>query len=186
MLLYLAQRLAASCLLIVGVLTVVFFLIQVIPGDPIDLYTTDGLDDSGRDLIRQRWGLDRPGWAQYGCWLQRGVLAGDFGNSFRLHRPVRELFSEAIPNTLLLTVTAYGMHLLLALISGVMIARYRGRIIARLITIGGLIVYSLPTFWLSLMLILLFGRHLGWLPISGLESIDAELLPWHLRLLDRA
>ncbi len=185
MLHYLAQRLVTSCLLILGLLTVVFFLIQAVPGDPADWYTSDGMAEADRDLIRQRLGLDRPVWEQYWRWLRGVLLAGDFGNSFRLHRPVRDLFAESIPNTLLLTVSAYVLHLLLAICGGLVIARYRGRIAARLTTLGGLIVYSLPTFWLSLMLILLFGRYLGWLPISGMESTDAEFMPWYLRLLDR-
>lgn len=182
---YLLRRLVSSCLLILALLTVVFFLIHAVPGDPLDRYVDPDLNEAQRELIRQSLGLDRPVLVQYGRWLTRVVLRGDFGRSLRLHRPVAAIIGEAIPNTLLLTVTAYVLHLLTAIAGGVLMARYRGRPLERIATVGGLAVYSLPSFWLGLMLILFFCRFLGWFPAGGMASPDAAFLPWPQQLLDR-
>jgi peptide/nickel transport system permease protein len=185
MALYLLKRVLSSLLLIWALLTVVFFLIRAAPGDPLNRITDHELDTEGRELIRQRLGLDQPLPSQYLGWLEGVILRADFGLSLRQHRPVSAIISQAIPNTLLLTGTAFLVHLLTAITTGVLMARYRGRPWERVATVGGLTIYSLPSFWLGLMLILLFGRFLGWFPAGGMMSPDAAFLPWHLRLVDR-
>ncbi len=185
MLHYTARRLAASCLLIFGLLTAVFFLVQAVPGDPVERYVEPGLDTENRALIRHRLGLDQPVIVQYWQWLSGVVVRGDFGESLHQHRPIAAIFAEAIPNTLLLTGLAYGLHLLLAVGGGVLTAYYRGRWAERLAVLGGLTVYSLPSFWFGLMLIMLFSKQLGWLPTGGMAATDAEFLPAHLQLIDR-
>jgi len=182
---YLIRRLLSSFLLVIALLSVVFFVIHAAPGDPLDLYADSDLDASQRDLIRQRLGLDLPVWQQYIHWLAAVLWHGDFGTSLRQHRPVREILQEAIPNTLLLTVAAFVLHFLIAIVAGVLLARHRGHPWERTATVSGLAVYSLPNFWLGLMLILLFSRQLGWFPTGGMMSLDAEYLPWPRYLLDR-
>lgn len=182
---YLVKRILSSLVLVGALLTAVFFLIRVAPGDPIDRYADPELDEAGRQQIRQRLGLDRPLANQYLRWLESVVLHGDFGNSLRQNRPVSVIIGEAIPNTILLTGTSYLLHLLTAVLGGVWLARHRGSWPERVATVGGLTIYSLPGFWLGLMLILLFSRWLGWFPAGGMMSPDAEFMPAHLRLLDR-
>lgn len=183
---YLLRRLGTSALLILALLTAVFFVVRAAPGDPVDRFLDPDLGAAQRGELRHALGLDRPLGEQYLRWLQRVVTAGDFGQSLRQHRPVAEVLGEALPPTILLTLTSYLVHLSLAVALGVFLARRRGRWEERLLTVGGLAVYSLPAFWVGQMLILVFCRLLGWLPASGLASPDAALLPWPERWLDTA
>ncbi len=183
MILYVARRLAWSCLLVLALLTAVFFLIHAAPGDPLDRYLDPSLGATERAALRHGLGLDRPLGVQYLQWLG-GALHGDLGRSLRQHRPVSEILGRAVPPTLLLAGTAYLLHLAAGILGGVLMARHRGRSLERAATVLGLVVYSLPSFWLGLMAILVFSRALGWLPSGGMLSPDAEFLSWPRRVLD--
>ncbi len=148
MLRWLSRRVAASLLLILLVLSAVFWTVRLAPGDPLDQVMQEGLTDA----------------------------TGDWGLSLRQQRPVSRIIGEALPATLLLTVTAYALHLLLAVGAALVMATRRGRAADHLLQSVGLAFYSLPGFWLGLMLILLFSRLLGWLPTGGLQSLDAAFL----------
>ncbi|MFH1842072.1 MAG: ABC transporter permease [bacterium] len=182
---YLFRRLVSSLLLLLALLTLVFFLIHAAPGDPIDRYLSDEIDAEQRERLRHNLGLDQPLPVQYRRWLEGVVCHFDFGLSLRQHRPVATILLEAVPNTLLLTVSAYLIHLLAAVSGGIFMAHSRGRPLERLVNISGLTLYSLPGFWLGLMMILLFSRQLGWLPMEGVSAPDAAFLPWHEQLWDR-
>jgi peptide/nickel transport system permease protein len=185
MIAYLLQRAVTSILLILALLSVVFFLIHAAPGDPLDRYLDPDLDAAQREQIRHRLGLDRPLLVQYGEWLTGVIFRADFGHSLRQFRPVTSIIGEAVPRTLLLTVIAYLVHMLTAISGGVFMAKHRGHFLERSATVLGLTAYSLPSFWLGLMLILLFCRQLGWFPAGGMASPDAAFLPWYQQLLDR-
>ena len=180
---YVLQRLLSSFLLILGLLTVVFFVVRLIPGDPAQLVAEQQLTEYGRELIRQRLGLEGSLWQQYTSWLG-SALRGDFGESLRQQRPVADILLEAIPNTLLLTVTALLVELAAGLLTGVVAARHPGRRRSRLLNTSGLVLYSLPSFWLGLVAIMVFARNLGWLPAGGMHAPDAAWLPPGARLLD--
>jgi len=182
---YLLRRLCQSALMILGVLTVVFFLVRLVPGDPADLIAEQHLGAEGRDLVRQRYGLDRPLGEQYARWLG-GALRGDFGTSLRQQRPVAAVVAEAIPNTLLLTVTALVVELAAGIVVGTLVAGQPRRRWTRLLNTAGLVLYSLPSFWLGLVAIMVFARDLGWLPTGGMRSPDAAWLPAGARLGDLA
>jgi peptide/nickel transport system permease protein len=184
MVLYLLRRLSASLLLILALLSAVFFLVRLVPGDPIDRFTGADIGAEERALIRHSYGLDRPLLVQYRDWIGGVLVSGDWGQSLRQHRPVAAVIGEAIGPTLLLTLTAYVVHLLIAVAAGVLMARHRGRRGERIATVGGLALYSVPAFWLGQMLILVFCLRLGWLPASGMTSPDAAFLPWPARLWD--
>ncbi len=178
------QRLLHTVLLVVGLLTVVFFLVHLMPGDPVGLIAEQHLGGEGRDLVRQRLGLDRPLLEQYWRWLSSAVR-GDLGVSLRQQRPVLEIIGEALPNTLLLTVSAFLLELFAGVAVGVTVARHPRRAWSRLLGTGGLVLYSLPSFWLGLVAIMVFARNLGWLPAGGLASPDAPWLPTGAFLVDR-
>jgi peptide/nickel transport system permease protein len=182
---YLLRRLLHSLLLIVGLLTVVFFLVHLVPGDPADLVAEQQLGGAGRDLVRARLGLDRPLWQQYLGWLG-GVVQGDLGTSLRQQRPVAEILAEAVPNTLLLTGCALVVEVLAGVLVGVLVAWQPGRRRTRALNLGGLVLYSLPSFWLGLVAIMLLSRGLGWLPVGGMQSPDAPFLAPPARVLDTA
>ena len=104
-------------------------------------------------------------------------LRGDFGVSLRFNRPVSSLLAEAIPNTLRLTVAALTLYIILGVILGLFSAVRRYSLFDRLSTIGALFIYSIPSFWLALMLILLFSLKLELLPSSHMQSIGVSGMP---------
>ncbi len=184
MLPWFARRLVQSLLLVFVLVTMVFFVVRLAPGDPLDQVVEEELGAADRELIRQRLGLDGSLGRQYLRWLASSV-AGDFGISLRQQRPVADILGEALGPTLLLTVTAYLLQLILAVAAALVMATRRGRPADHVVQGVGLTFYSLPGFWLGLMFILFFSRHLGWFPAGGWESPDAIFLPAGARWLDR-
>ena len=136
------------------------------------------------ELIRQKYGLDQPLPVQYVRWL-RNFAAGDFGESFRLKRPVRDLLAEAIPYTLQLTVLAILLDALIGISLGVLSAVKQGTLLDQSVTLGSLVLYAIPGFWLALMLVMVFSVNLGWLPTSQAQSMDYESLSAGGKLFDR-
>jgi peptide/nickel transport system permease protein len=184
MLPWFARRLAQSLLLVFLLVSAVFFVVRLAPGDPLDQVVEEELGAADRQLIRQRLGLDGNLAHQYGRWLA-AIVQGDLGLSLRQQRPVAAIVGEAIGPTLLLTLTAYALHLVLALGAALVMAAWRGRAVDHWVQGAGLTFYALPGFWLGLMLILLFSRQLGWFPAGGWESSDAVFMSGTARWLDR-
>jgi peptide/nickel transport system permease protein len=180
---WLVRRVALSALLVFVLLSAVFFIVRLAPGDPLDQVVEENLGPEGRDLMRHQLGLDESLPRQYLRWLG-GWARGDFGTSLSQQRSVASILGEALPATLLLTVTAYLCHLLLALGAALVMAVRSGRILGHLVQSLGLILYSLPAFWLGLMLIMLLSRKLGWFPAAGMHAPDARYLDWGPRLVD--
>lgn len=184
MLPWFARRLAQSLLLVFLLVSTVFFVVRLAPGDPLDQVVEEELGTADRQLIRQRLGLDGSLLHQYVRWLG-ALMHGDLGLSLRQQRPVAAIVGEAIGPTLLLTLTAYALHLILAVAAALAMAAWRGRAVDHWLQGIGLAFYALPGFWLGLMLILVFSRQLGWFPTGGWESADALFLSGGARWGDR-
>jgi len=184
MALFLARRAAQAVLLVWLVLTITFFLLRLAPGDPMARYFDPSMPAETIEMMRRNLGLERPLLEQYVRWAG-SFVRGDFGVSLRYARPVREMLAEAIPNTLRLTVAALLVYVALGVALGVTSAARRDSIYDRACTLSALLVYSIPTFWLALMLIMLFSLKLGLLPSSHMESIDAAFLSGPELLRDR-
>ena len=181
---WLLRRILASVLLVLALASAVFFLVRLAPGGPLgSLVQSEDLSAVDRELIRARYGLDQPLAGQYLRWLG-GAVRGDFGWSITQQRPVAAILAEAIGPTLLLTLAAYALHLLLALGTALAMAARRGRPLEHVLRAVGLTFYSVPTFWLGLLLLMLAGRVLGWLPLGGMRAPDAEFLSAGARLVD--
>jgi peptide/nickel transport system permease protein len=182
---FLVRRLIQSLALLVIVLTITFFLLRLAPGDPMSRYYNPDFSPETVRSIRESLGLDKPLAEQYFRWI--GSFArGDFGVSLRFQRPVRDLLAEAIPNTLRLTVAALALHLILGIFFGVLSAAKRYSLFDRVNTVAALFVYSIPSFWFALMLILVFSLKLGVLPSSHMQSLDTEGFSALSLALDRA
>lgn len=177
------SRFAASAVLVFVLVSAVFFIVRLAPGDPLDQVVEEELGGEGRELIRRQLGIDQSLFQQYLRWLSASVR-GDFGTSFSQQRPVRGILTEALPATLLLTVTAYFFHLLLALAAAMAMTVRAGRALDHWVQGVGLTLYSVPAFWLGLMLIMLLSRKLGWFPAGGMHAPDAEYLTWWAWLVD--
>ncbi len=180
---WLVRRVAVSAFLIFVLLSAVFFIVRLAPGDPLDQVVEENLGPDNRELIRRQMGLDESLLSQYLRWLAASSR-GDFGISLSQQRSVGGIIGEALPATLLLTVTAYLLHLLLALGAAVAMAARPGRALDHWIQGVGLTLYSLPAFWLGLMLIMLLSGKLGWFPAGGMHASDSRYLDWWPWLVD--
>jgi peptide/nickel transport system permease protein len=185
---YILRRLLLAIPLLLGIATITFFVLHLAPGDPMDMYLEPRLrrqmDPAVMELIREKYGLDQPVHVQYVKWL--GNLAtGDLGESFRYRRPVADLIAERIPYTLQLSILALLFDALIGIALGIFSAVKQYTRWDKSVTVGSLIVYSIPGFWLALMLVLVFSVNLGWFPTSQTRSLDYELLSWSGKVLDR-
>ncbi|MDZ7260565.1 MAG: ABC transporter permease [candidate division KSB1 bacterium] len=180
---YFRKRIFQSFFLLLGVLSITFLIIHLAPGEPIDIYVTPEIDPAVVENIRTRLGLDKPIYVQFWSWLWRFVQ-GDFGMSLARHQPVVTIFKEALPPTLGLTIPALGLDLILGITIGIISAAKKYSVLDHALSFGTLFIYSMPGFWLALMLILIFSLKLGWLPCSQVTSFDSENLNLFHRLLD--
>jgi len=171
MLRYISRRLLAMIPLLLAISLISFILIRVAPGDPIITYEDPrgGHDLSPEELnkLYEKLGLNDPLYVQYWRWLQN-VLRGNLGYSLTTKRPVMEMIAQRVPNTLRLTVVALITTLLLAIPLGVISGRYQNSLFDQVVSAITFVGFSLPNFWLALMLIYIFGVGLKWLPIMGM------------------
>lgn len=181
---YVVRRVLVSVPLIWALATLTFFLVRLAPGDPMAMYYNPEIDPSVMETVRARLGLDQPLHVQYVKWIS-ALARGELGVSFAHHRPVADILRETIPNTLILTVCALLLDLVVGVVIGVISAVRQYSWVDNTITVGALFIYSMPGFWLALMLIILFSLKLGWFPASQMESVDAEYLPFAAKWLDR-
>lgn len=180
---YLLRRLAACLLLVWLVLTGTFFLLHLAPGGPGGALEDPRIPSEQRLRWRELWGLDEPLAAQYARFLG-AALRGEWGHSFQHHRPVAAVVAGALPATLLLAGAALGVEWTIGLLLGVAAARRPGSLFDELLRLLSLLLYSLPTFWLGLMAVLLFSFRWPLFPPSHLASVGAEALPPLARLAD--
>jgi len=180
MLAYALRRLLLAVPLLLGITLISFVVIHLAPGDPTEMMT--GGDPStvhNPELYKQllkEFDLDKPLHVQYWKWLSRLVRL-DFGRSFAPHgRPVLTMIAERLPITLLLNVVELLIIVSLAVPIGVVSATRQYSVFDKVTTIFVFLGFATPDFWLALLLMILFGVQLGWLPISGLRSLNWEYL----------
>jgi peptide/nickel transport system permease protein len=181
---FVSRRIAQSLVLVLVVLTITFFLLKLAPGDPMDRYYHPDIAPETLEMMRERLGLDRPLHEQYLKWIG-SFIRGDFGVSLAYDVPVSTLLAEAIPNTLRLTLAALLLHVIIGVALGIASAAKRYSLFDRVNTVAALFVYSIPSFWLALMLILLFSLKLGILPSSHMQSIGAAEMGGFALFIDR-
>ena len=175
MLRFLLRRLLLTIPVLLGVATLVFALIHLVPGDPAQSMLGEGASQEEILKLRHSLGLDRPLLVQYRSFLG-GIFRGDLGTSFRYNTPVTAQIREKFPNTARLALSAMLLAILFAIPLGILAAVFRGTFIdhaAMTISLAGI---CMPNFWLGPLLAILFAVKLGWLPVSGTGSI------WHLVL----
>src|SRR5581483_7986012 len=176
MLRYLGLRVAYMLPVLWLVVSVVFLLIHLVPGDPIQQMLGEGAAVSDLQAARHAYGLDVPVGRQYiNYW--KGVLHGDLGKSVRLNQTVSKTIEQAYPPTIQLTFAALLVALLLSIPAGVHSALHRNQWSDRLLSFVTLLGLSFPNFALGPILILFFAIKLGWLPVSGTGSVAHLVLP---------
>ncbi len=176
MLPFLARRLTLTLLVLLGVATLVFSLIHLIPGDPAQAMLGEAASQKDVEELRQRLGLDRPLVEQYGHFLG-GVLHGDLGTSFRTGLPVTAQILERMPATLELAAAAMLVAVVIAIPLGIAAAVKRGTAVDHTAMVLALSGVSIPNFWLGPLLAIIFSVELGWLPVSGRGTWAHLVLP---------
>ncbi|MCU0934601.1 MAG: ABC transporter permease [Gammaproteobacteria bacterium] len=172
----LVARLLSALGVVAGVAVLVFLLIHVVPGDPVELMLGDGAPAVDREALRRSLGLDDPLGVQLGRYLERLVRL-DLGTSIHSRRPVAALLAERIPATLELTLAALAVAIAIAVPLGGLAAARRGRGWDRGAMAFALAGASVPAFVLGPALVLVFSLGLGWLPVSGREGPASLILP---------
>jgi peptide/nickel transport system permease protein len=172
---YVIRRLIHLVLVIWGALTAVFLLLQL-SGDPVSLILPDLSTPEQRAAVRHELGLDQPLYLRYARFVAR-ASTGDFGFSYRQERPVLHIVLERVPATLKLSILAVTVSTVAGLVLGALSAIWRGRWLDRLLIGFALLGQSVPTFWLAIILIVIFAVNLRLLPASGDASWQHYLLP---------
>ena len=176
---YALRRLVLAIPLLIGITFVSFLVIHLAPGEPVENQMGETSTQSDRELrerLKEIYGLDKPLHVQYWSWLTRLVRL-DFGRSFSPDaRPVLQKIGERLPVTLLLNIVEMMVIVVLAIPIGVLSATRQYSRFDKVTTIFVFVGFATPDFWLALMLMILFGVQLGWLPISGLRSPMWEYL----------
>lgn len=174
---YVIRRLLMLIPVLIGVTTMVFLLVRILPGDPADIlfennpYATPEM----KDRIRAQLHLDKPIYEQYFIWVG-GILHGDLGRSLHTMRPVMQELIPRYINTIKLSIVSIAIAAIVGVVLGVSAAVRRGTLLDVLTTISATAGVSMPSFWFALMLILLFAVQLGWVPVAGTGT------PYHLIL----
>jgi peptide/nickel transport system permease protein len=175
---YIALRIASMVPVVLGVTLLVFAIMNIIPGDPIDIMFHGRPKPSPevRAAIRHELGLDQPFFARYGLFVWRAVQ-GDLGRSLKSQRPVTQEIVGRLPNTLKLTAASLAVAIGIGGTAGILSATRRGSWIDTSSMIFAVCALAMPSFWLGLMLIFLFAVRLGWLPATGAGSWRHLVLP---------
>lgn len=185
MLRYFAHRSIEAALVLLLMSFVIYILLGLMPGDPIDIMASGDPDMTSADIARLKalYGLDQPLTTRYWHWLTNAA-SGDFGYS-RLHaKPVLAVLGPRLWNTTALMGFSFLLALIIAIPAGVVAAVYQRTWIDYTINLIAFAGFSLPSFWLALLLILLFSVHLGWLPAGGVQSVGRDdVADWLLHLI---
>jgi peptide/nickel transport system permease protein len=177
------RRLIQACFVVLAMTIIVFIGVHVI-GNPVDILISPEADQAERARIIANMGLDQPLWRQYAYFLY-DALHGDLGRSFVFNEPALKLIAQRMPATLELAVTA----VLFSIIFGVPLGLYAGLkpdgFLGRAIMAGSILGFSLPSFWVGLMLIMVFAVQLGWLPSTGRGQTETLFgVPWSFLTVD--
>lgn len=176
MLSFLATRLFSAAIVVLGVMCMVFFLIHMVPGDPVDMMLGESARATDREALRVALGLDQPLLVQMQKYFTN-LFQFDLGTSLHSRRPISEIILERLPATLELAVAALGVAVLIAFPLGVIAAVRKDTLWDRGAMSFSLIGVSIPNFWMGPVLILVFSLWLGWFPVSGRDGIGSLVLP---------
>ncbi len=173
---HLVKRLLLFVPSLIGSLTLVFFLIHLVPGDPVEVMLGETASSADKEALRHELRLDRPLWSQYGRFVA-GLAVGDLGQSLYEQGGVTDLIMARIPATLQLTLAAMAMALIIAFPLGITAAVQRNSWPDRFSLLFSLFGVATPSFWLGPLLIIFFSIKLGWLPVSGRGNFSQLILP---------
>ena len=173
---YIARRLIQIAIIFFVILTVLFLLFRLAPGDPVSRMVDPDMTPEDAELLISQLGLDKPIGMQYIYYL-KNFFTGNFGESFHYGQPVIEIIWERLPNTILLFTTAIILSALVGVFLGKIASWRKGETTDTFLTIGALVTHTVFLPWLGLILIWIFAYKLDWFPITGMISEDVYLDP---------
>jgi len=173
---FILRRLVQIVVIFFVILTVLFFLFRLAPGDPVSRMVDPSMTPEDAQRLISQLGLDQPAWKQYIIYL-KNFCVGEFGHSFHYGQPVGTIIGERLPNTVLLFTTSIVLAALVGISWGKIASWHKGKRLDIWLTIGSLVTHTLFLPWLALLLIWVFAYKLGWFPITGMISEDVWLDP---------
>ena len=188
MLKYIIKRLLFMIPLLLGITIICFAVMRLAPGSPTDLQTQMNPKASVemKEQLRALYELDKPVHVQYWSWLKK-ITRGDLGTSFASdHRPVADKILERLPITISINLLSLLIIIAVAVPIGVLSAVHQDSLFYKIMAVVVFIGFAVPTFWLALLLMIFFCIHLGWLPISGLRSLNYEYMSTWMQFVDLA
>lgn len=174
MLAYILRRILVLIPTLLGVSLIVFFMLRLTPGDPAELMLGERATEKSLQEVREHLGLNQPIHVQYGMFMKR-LMKGDLGETIFTRQKVWVEIKHRFPATMELSVCALTISIIVGVILGIISATRQYSIFDYLSMLGALTGVSMPIFWLGLVLMLIFGVHLGWLPISGRLNVSTDL-----------
>ncbi len=173
---YVLRRIGLLVPVVLGVVTVVFLIVHLIPGDPVEIMLGEQARAVDREALRHEMGLDKPIHLQYVAFL-KGLVRGDLGHSLHTKQPVLTSIARRLPATIELAAAAMAVALLLAIPLGLLAAYKKDSLVDQGSMLFALLGISMPNFWLGPLLIIVFSLKLGWFPVSGRGSLAHVVLP---------
>ncbi len=176
MLEYIERRVVLSFLTVLGVSVGVFAMIHLVPGDPVLVMLSEFASTADQQALRDELGLNKPLYVQYWRYVS-SAIRGDLGRSIRSNRPVVAEIAFRFPNTVRLALVALGLAVVIGGGAGILSALRRNTLFDHAAMVTVLAGLSMPSFWLGLMLIIIFALRLGWVPVAGYEGWQYLILP---------
>lgn len=173
---YIVRRMIQVIIIFFVILTVLFLLFRLAPGDPVSMMVDPDMTQEDAELLIVQLGLDQPIGVQYLIYI-KNFFTGHFGYSFHYGEPVVDIIWNRLPNTILLFTTSIILSALVGVFLGKIASWHKGKKIDSLLTIGALVTHTLFLPWLALILIWVFGYKFGWFPINGMISEEVWLDP---------
>jgi ABC-type dipeptide/oligopeptide/nickel transport system permease component len=174
---YVAKKLLIGIPVIFCVTIILFYIMYILPGDPIQLLLSgERVTPERVEELRKAWGLDQPVYIQYFYWISR-IIRGDLGVSVVTKQPVSLLILQRLPYTLALMLTAISLSYIIGVLTGIITALKRGSLLDSILSTSSMVCYSIPDFWFGLILMLVFAYYLRLLPVSGYEGWHSLILP---------
>ncbi len=173
---YLIKRLCSGVFVLFGITTLVFLLIHIVPGDPVEVMLGETARPADREALRHALGLDLPVLQQWWQYLS-GITHFDLGESLHSRRAVSQLLAERLPATAILSIASMLIAIVIALPLGILAAVYKDSVWDRIAMMTAMFGVSIPNFVMGPLLILIFALWLGWFPVSGKEGFASLILP---------
>ena len=176
MLKYILKRMLITVPILIGIVFIIFFMLNVVPGDPITIMMKEKIKPAVMENLRLRMHLNDPWYIRFAAYLGN-ALKGDLGVSYKLNREVSDLIKESLPATLKLTLFSLVIAWLIGIPTGIISAIRKGKATDGILMSFSLFGVSMPAFWAGLLMQYIFAYKLGWLPTSGFDTLPQVIMP---------